>query len=72
MAKEKKSFLSRLRPRMPRYVRESYRELRKVTWPGRKETWKLTAAVMLFTAVITIFAVIADTIFDILAEEIFL
>ncbi|MDX1766087.1 MAG: preprotein translocase subunit SecE [Candidatus Saccharimonadales bacterium] len=72
MAKEKKSLLSRLRPRFPRYVRESYRELRKVTWPSRRESWKLTFAVILFTAAFTAFAVIADTIFDILAEEIFL
>lgn len=33
---------------VPRYVRNSFKELRQVTWPTRRETWKLTFAVMIF------------------------
>lgn len=33
---------------VPRYFINSWRELRQVTWPGRKETWRLTAAVFVF------------------------
>lgn len=68
----KGSFLRRLRPRFPRYFRESYREIRKVTWPSRRESLKLTVAVTVFTTIFTIFAVLADTLFDWVAEKIFL
>lgn len=30
------------------YFKTSWHELRKVTWPGRKETWQLTFAVFIF------------------------
>lgn len=70
--KKKKSFLSRLRPRIPRYFKESYREIRRVTWPSRKEAIKLTTAVIIFTAFFTLFAVLADALFDWGAEQIFL
>jgi preprotein translocase SecE subunit len=36
---------------VPRYFRNSYNELRLVTWPSRRETWKLTLAVILFALV---------------------
>lgn len=35
----------------PRYFRNSFRELRQVTWPSRRETWKLTFAVLIFAVV---------------------
>ena len=43
-----------------RYFRESWGEIKKVTWPNRKETLKLTFAVILFTAVFTIFMSLTD------------
>jgi preprotein translocase subunit SecE len=33
------------------YFKNSWKELRQVTWPGRKETWKLTFAVFMFAIV---------------------
>jgi len=60
------------RIRLPRYIRESLQEIKKVTWPGRSETWKLTFAVLVFTAIFTIFIVIADIGFEKLAQRIFL
>ena len=35
----------------PRYFINSWREVRQVTWPGRKETWRLTLAVFIFAFV---------------------
>ncbi len=60
------------RIRLPRYVRESLQEIRKVTWPNKKETWKLTFAVLVFTTIFTIFIVIVDYGFEKLAQRIFL
>lgn len=37
-----------LRFLVPPYVRNSWHELKQVTWPSRKETWKLTFAVFVF------------------------
>ena len=36
---------------VPRYFVNSWRELRLVTWPNRRETWKLTVAVFVFAVV---------------------
>lgn len=60
------------RIRLPRYIRESIQEIKKVTWPSRKETWKLTFAVLVFTAIFTVFIIIADYGFEKIAERIFL
>lgn len=35
----------------PRYVRNSWQELRQVKWPNRKETRQLTVAVMIFSII---------------------
>lgn len=43
-----KRILSRL---MPRYFVNSWHEVKQVTWPGRKETWRLTGAVFIFAVV---------------------
>lgn len=58
--------------RLPRYIRESLQEIKKVTWPSRKETWKLTFAVIVFTTIFTVFIIIADYGFQKLAQRIFL
>jgi len=42
------------------YFRNSYRELRQVTWPGRRETWKLTFAVLIFAIVFGAMVTITD------------
>ena len=36
---------------VPRYFINAWRELRQVTWPGRRESWRLTGAVFIFAAV---------------------
>lgn len=36
---------------VPSYFINSWRELKQVTWPGRRETWRLTAAVFVFAII---------------------
>ncbi len=45
---------------LAKYFSEAWAELRKVTWPSRKETLKLTLAVALFTAFFTVFTALLD------------
>lgn len=35
----------------PRYFINAWREVKQVTWPGRRETWRLTLAVFVFAIV---------------------
>jgi preprotein translocase subunit SecE len=48
MAKEEKSkAIERKKPnRIQEYIRETVGELRKVSWPTRKEAWNLTLVVL--------------------------
>lgn len=36
---------------VPRYFVNSWKEVMKVSWPDRKETWRLTGAVLIFAIV---------------------
>lgn len=54
------------------YFAESYRELKRVTWPSRKETWRLTIAVFLFSGVFTGVIMLADFIFRNIIERVIL
>lgn len=54
------------------YVRSSWRELRQVTWPNRRETAKLTVAVFLFAIVFGAFIALVDYGLDKVFEKILL
>jgi preprotein translocase SecE subunit len=41
-------FLNKPRRVIPKYFRDSWQEVRQVTWPNRKETIRLTIAVFVF------------------------
>jgi preprotein translocase SecE subunit len=45
---------------VPRYLRDAWHELLQVTWPGRKETLRLTTAVIIFSVVFGILIAITD------------
>jgi preprotein translocase subunit SecE len=47
-----------------RYLRETRGELRKVTWPTRDESWRLTAIVMAVSLAFSIFLWVFDTLFS--------
>ncbi len=42
------------------FVREAIQELRKVTWPGRKETLGATAVVLFLVLVVSVFLGLVD------------
>lgn len=59
----KKKTSSQANP-VSRYLRETRGELRKVTWPTREESWRLTAIVMGVSLAFSIFLWVFDTLFS--------
>lgn len=57
---------------VPRYFANSWREVRLVAWPGRKETWRLTLAVVIFAIVFGAMVAGVDKIIDILFRKLVL
>jgi len=45
---------------VPKYFRESWRELKEVSWPDRRQTVKLTFAVVVFATVFCVAIAIVD------------
>jgi preprotein translocase SecE subunit len=45
---------------IPRYFINAWKEMRQVTWPGRKETRRLTLAVFMFATVFSVLAAVVD------------
>ena len=50
------------------YFKGAWYELRQVRWPNRKETWGLTAAVMIFSAFFIVLIVLLDALFKYIFE----
>lgn len=44
----------------PSYFRQSWKELRQVTWPTRRETWQLTFAVIIFSVIFGVLIAVVD------------
>ena len=53
-------FLRFLRFIIPPYFRNSWKELKQVTWPNRKETRQLTVAVFIFAIAFGILVAVTD------------
>jgi preprotein translocase SecE subunit len=53
----------------PKFFREAWGELRQVTWPGRRETWRLTTSVFIFAVVFAIIVGFLDFGLDKLFKE---
>jgi preprotein translocase SecE subunit len=49
---------------VPKYFVNSWREVRQVTWPNRKETWRLTTAVFIFATVFGALVAGVDKVLD--------
>lgn len=56
----------------PTYFVNSWREVRQVTWPNRRETWRLTLAVFIFAAVFGALIAGVDKGLDLLFKKIIL
>lgn len=49
---------------IPKYFKESWQEIRMVTWPNRRETIRLTIAVFIFSAVFATIVASLDFVLD--------
>ncbi|HEX8182277.1 MAG TPA: preprotein translocase subunit SecE [Candidatus Saccharimonadales bacterium] len=54
---------------LPKYLRNSWRELRMVTWPNWRTSWKLTYAVIVFSIVFGVIVALVDFVLDKLFKE---
>ncbi len=65
-AKDKKVDKKGANPANPitRYLRQTRGELRKVTWPTRQESWRLTAIVVAVSAAMAFFLWFWDLVFS--------
>ena len=54
------------------YVRDSWRELRKVEWPSRRAAWKMTAAVIVFCVGVCLFVLLFDWVSQWIIQEVVL
>lgn len=57
---------------VPRYLVNSWREVRLVSWPNRGETWRLTGAVFLFAAIFGALVAGVDKVLDIIFKSLVL
>ena len=55
---------------VPRYVRNSWRELRQVTWPTFKQSRQLTGAVIIFAVIFGIIVAVFDYGLDRLFKQV--
>ena len=61
-----------LRWLVPIYFVNSWREVRQVTWPTRRETWRLTLAVFIFAVVFGALIAGVDKGLDLLFKKVIL
>lgn len=57
---------------VPRYLKNSFNELREVTWPNRQETRKLTTAVIIFAVIFGFVISMVDYGLDKVFKKVFL
>ncbi len=65
-------FLSKRGRLLPKFITESWGELRDVTWPNKKETYRLTVAVFVFSIVFGLIVALLDIGLDKVFKEIIL
>lgn len=56
----------------PAYFRNSWKELRLVTWPKRRESWQLTSAVIIFAVIFGLMIATVDYGLDKLFKQVLL
>ena len=57
---------------IPPYFRKSWQELKQVTWPSWRDTWKLTLAVILFSVIFGVIITVVDIGLDKLFRKVIL
>lgn len=61
-----------LRWLVPSYFVNAWREVRQVTWPSRRETWRLTLAVFIFAIVFGSLVAVVDKGLDFIFKNVIL
>lgn len=56
----------------PSYFVNAWREVRQVTWPGRRETWRLTGAVFIFAFIFGALVAGVDKLLDLVFKNLVL
>jgi preprotein translocase SecE subunit len=72
LAKIGRYILKVLKWLVPKYFINSWREVRLVTWPSRKETWRLTMAVFVFAIIFGAMVAGVDKVLDIIFKKVVL
>lgn len=57
---------------VPPYFRQSWKELRQVAWPTRRESWQLTSAVIIFSVIFGVLIALVDFGLDKLFKQVLL
>lgn len=57
---------------LPHYFRKSWRELRQVTWPSRRDSRRLTTAVVLFATIFGLLIAVVDYGLDKIFKQVLL
>lgn len=70
--KKDDKFFTKSRKATPGYFRKAWAELKQVTWPGRKETWRLVFAVFVFSVVLGLYIAVLDYGLEKLLREVIL
>ena len=47
-----------------RYFKSAWSELKLVRWPTRRETWKMTSAVIIFSVAFAVLIILLDSLFN--------
>ncbi|MDD4337392.1 MAG: preprotein translocase subunit SecE [Firmicutes bacterium] len=56
--------------RIGKFFREVRAKFKRVQWPGRKETWSLTLAVVVYVLIVTVFLGLVDLGLSFVVEQI--
>ena len=57
---------------VPRFIKEAFKEIRLVTWPDARTTFRLTTAVIIFATVFSIMVSLVDYGFGKIFKKVFL
>lgn len=66
------NFFTKSRSLVPKFFREAWAELKLVTWPGRKETWRLVFAVFVFAIAMGVTIALLDYALENLLRKVIL
>lgn len=68
---KKEFFLIRWIKNLGRYIAESYKELKKVAWPTKKELIKSTWVVLVIVLLFAVLTYLFDTVFSFLTNLVY-